>query len=161
MKKTATFFLVWLILTTSHLFSQTSRETTVKLEWEEQGFVHFYSENYAVFVSKPDFLSFQNELLAGLFDEYAEKSDSINLKDPFPIFKQEQKDLLWNQLMHCAADGQMLIFPNDSKRKLKTVLIIDDTRIPGGSGTIWECRDPKTNQVIFDHNRTYTRSHNF
>ena len=152
MKKIATFFLVLMILTSSSLFSQTRKETTVKLEWQEQGFVHFYTAGYSVYVSKPDFLSFQNELLAGLFDEYADKNDSINLMDPFPIFKIEQRDLLWNQLMHCATEGQMLIIPNDSKKKLKNIIIIDDSSLREKSGTIWECRDPRTNQIIFSHN---------
>lgn len=152
MKKIATFFLVLMMFTSSSLCSQTRKETTVKLEWQEQGFVHFYTAGYSVYVSKPDFLSFQNELLAGLFDEYADKNDSINLMDPFPIFKTEQRDLLWSQLMHCAAAGQMLIIPNDSKKKLKSIIIIDDTSLREKAGTIWECLDPRTNHVIFSHN---------
>lgn len=161
MKKIATFFLVLMMFTSSSLFSQTRKETTVKLEWQEQGFVHFYTAGYSVYVSKPDFLSFQNELLAGLFDEYADKNDSINLMDPFSIFKIEQRDLLWNQLMHCAAEGQMLILPNDSKKKLKSILIIDDTSLREKAGTIWECRDPRTNQVIFSHSVSLTGLPNF
>ncbi len=161
MKKIATFFLVWMMFTSSSVFGQTRRETTVKLEWQEQGFVHFYTAGYSVYVSKSDFLSFQNELLAGLFDEYADKNDSINLMDPFPIFKMEQRDLLWNQLMHCAAEGQMLILPNDSKKKLKTVVIIDDTSLRERAVTIWECRDPRTNQIIFSHSMAFTGTPNF
>ncbi len=152
MKKITTFFLVLMMFTSSSLFSQTRKETTVKLEWQEQGFVHFYTAGYSVYVSKTDFLSFQNELLAGLFDEYADKNDSIDLTDPFPIFKIEQRDLLWNQLMHCAAEGRMLILPNDSKKKLKNVIIINDTSLRERAGTIWECRDPRTNRIIFSHN---------
>lgn len=152
MKKYATFFLVFMMFASASLFSQTRKETTVKLEWQEQSFVHFFTADYSVYVSKPDFLNFQNELLIGLFDEYADKNDSIDLKDPFPIFKPEHKDLLWNRLMHCAAEGQMLILPNDSRKKLKNVIIMDDTSHRERSGTIWECRDPRTNQVIFAHN---------
>ena len=112
-------------------------------------------------MSKPDFLNFQNDLLVGLFDEFAQKSDSINLRDPFSIFKIEHQNLLWSQLMECAADGNMLILPNDSKKKLKNVLIIDDTRFRDSAGSIWECRDPRTNQVIFAHNVAFFGSPDF
>lgn len=151
MKKSATFFLVLIMSASSSLFGQTRKETTVKLEWREQGFIHFYTNEYSVYVSKPDFLNFENELLVGLFEEFAQKNDSINLKDPFPIFKPEHQNLLWSQLMQCAKEGHMLILPADSKRKLKNVLIIDDTAVQGSAGTIWECRDPRTNQLIFAH----------
>lgn len=161
MKKYATLFSVLMISTSSFLFSQTRKETTVKLEWQEQGFLHFYTNEYSVYVSKPDFLNFQNELLVGLFDEFAQKSDSINLRDPFSIFKIEHQNLLWSQLMECAADGNMLILPNDSKKKLKNVLIIDDTRFRDSAGSIWECRDPRTNQVIFAHNVAFFGSPDF
>jgi hypothetical protein len=153
MKKIATLFSVLMLFTSSPLFSQTRKEATVKLEWQEQGFIHFYSSNYSVYVSKPDFLNFDNELLIGLFDEYSDKNDSINLDNPFPGFKTEQKDLLWGRLIHCAVTGKMLILSNDSKKKLKNVLIIDDRKVHGSGTEIWECRDPKTNQIIFAHNQ--------
>ncbi len=153
MKKNATFFLVLMILLSSSVFGQSRKETTVKLEWQEQGFVHFYNSNYSVYVSKPDFLNFNNELLIGLFDEYSDKTDSINLNDPFPAFKAEHKEVLWNQLIRCAVEGRMLILPNYSKKKLKNVLIVDDKTLQ--TSAVWECRDPKTNQVIFAH---YTNS---
>lgn len=152
MKKYATLFLVFMMFASFSLFSQSLKETTVKLEWHEQSFVHFYSPNYSVYVSKPDFLSIQNELLAGIFDEYAQKEDSISLENPFSAFKSEQQDVLWGQLIECAADGHMLILPSDSKKKLKNVLIIDGTRNGKGTET-WECRDPRTNRVIFAHSR--------
>jgi len=151
MKKSATFFLVMMITASSSLFGQTRTETTVKLEWQEQGFLHFYTDEYSVFVSKPEFLDFQSELFAGIFDEFAQTKDSIDLNNPFPVFKAEQQNLLWSQLMHCAAEGHMLIIPNHSKKKLKNVVIIDDTSVRGSAGSIWECRDPRTNQVIFAH----------
>ena len=153
MKKIATLFSVLTLFTSSPLFGQTRKETTVKLEWQEQSFIHFYAGKYSVYVSKPDFLNFENELLVGLFDEYADKNDSINLDDPFPGFKPEQKELLWNQLIRCAVEGRMLILPSDSKKKLKNVLIVDDKTLQASA--VWECRDPKTNQVIFAH---YTNS---
>lgn len=140
-----------MLFTSSQLFGQTRKETTVKLEWQEQSFVHFYTGKYSIYVSKPDFLDFDNELLVGLFDEYSDKNDSINLNDPFPGFKTEHRDLLWGRLVHCAVAGKMLILPTNSKKKLKTVLIIDDRKAEGTGMEIWECRDPKTNQVIFDH----------
>ena len=151
MKKIATLFLVSMLLSPACLFGQTKKETTVKLEWHEQSFIHFYSPGYAVFVSKPDFLNIDNELLIGLFDEFAEKNDSIDLTDPFPYFKAEQKNLLWEKLMECASEGHMLILPTDSKKKLKNVVIIDEKRVDGIS-SIWECRDPRTNQLIFSRN---------
>lgn len=150
MEKYATLFLVFMMFASFSLFSQSPNETTVKLEWHEQSFVHFYSPNYSVYVSKPDFLSIQNELLAGLFDEYAQKEDSISLENPFPAFKSEQQDVLWGQLKKCAGDGHMLILPSDSKKKLKNVLIIEDTNNEKGTET-WECLDPRTNRVIFAH----------
>ncbi|WP_430402118.1 hypothetical protein [Fluviicola sp.] len=153
MKKRATFFLVLLMSASSSLFGQTRKESTVKLEWKEQGFVHFYTAEYSVYVSKPEFLDIQNELLIGMFDEYADQNDSINLKDPFSVFKPEQQNLLWNQLKECATAGHMLILQNNSKRKLKNVVIIDDTKVHGNGIEVWECRDTKTNQVIFAHNR--------
>ncbi len=149
MKKYATLFFVFMMFTSFSLLSQSRKETTVKLEWHEQGFIHFYSPEYAVYVSKPEFLDMQNELLIGLFDEYAQKQDSISLEDPFSAFKSEQEDVLWAQLKECAADGHMLILPNVSKKKLKSVLIIDDTKVNGMSTAVWECRDPKNNHVIF------------
>jgi hypothetical protein len=45
----------------------------------------------------------------------------------------------------------MLIIPHDSKKKLKNVLIVDDKTVQGSAGTIWECRDPRTSQLIFSH----------
>ena len=152
MKKIATFFLVLMISLSSSVFGQTRKETTVKLEWQEQGFIHFYSGDYSVYVSKPDFLNFDNELLVGLFDEYSDKNDSINLNNPFPEFKTEHQQQLWNQLVLCATEGRMLILPNDSKKKLKNVLIVDDRTVHGSGMEIWECRDPRNNQVIFAHN---------
>ena len=150
MKKYATLFLVFMMFASFSLFSQSPKETTVKLEWHEQGFVHFYSPDYAVYVSKPEFLNIRNELLAGIFDEYAQQEDSISLENPFSVFKPEQQDILWNQLMECAAEGHMLILPSDSKKKLKNVLIIDGTNNGKGTET-WECLDPRTNRVIFAH----------
>lgn len=159
MKKRATFFLVMMMSASSHLFGQTRTETTVKLEWQEQGFLHFYTDEYSVYVSKPEFLDFQSELFAGIFDEFAQTKDSIDLNDPFPVFKEEQQNLLWNQLMHCAAEGQMLIIPYNSKKKLKSIVIFEDKNVPA-LGEIWECRDPKTNQLIFAHN-VFTSNPNF
>lgn len=153
MKKYATLFLVFMMFTSFSLFSQSRTETTVKLEWHEQGFIHFYSTDYSVYVSKPEFLDIKNELLIGLFDEYAQKQDSINLENPFSSFKSEQQDVLWARLMECATDGQMLILPNVSKKKLKTILIIEDRKVYGSGTEIWECRDPRTNRVIFAHNQ--------
>jgi hypothetical protein len=118
MKKYATLFLVFMMFTSFSLFSQSPKETSVKLEWHEQGFVHFYSPGYSVYVSKPDFLNIQNELLVGLFDEYAQKEDSISLANPFSVFKSDQQSVLWDQLKACAAEGHMLILPVDSKKKL-------------------------------------------
>lgn len=161
MKKSATLFLVMMIAASSSLFGQTRTETTVKLEWQEQGFLHFYTDEYSVFVSKPEFLDFQSELFAGIFDEFAQTKDSINLNNPFPVFKTEQQNLLWSQLMHCAAEGQMLIIPYRSKKKLKNIVIIDDKSVQGSAGTIWECRDPRTNQVIFAHSIASVGAPNF
>ncbi|WP_343633274.1 hypothetical protein [Fluviicola sp.] len=149
MKKSATLFLVLMVFTSSSLFSQTRKETIVKLEWREQGFVHFYSPEYSVYVSKPEFLNIQNELLIGLFDEYAQNLDSISLENPFSAFKSDQQDLLWAQLKECATDGQMLILPTVSKKKLKNVVIVDETKVYGNGTEVWECRDPKTDRVIF------------
>lgn len=149
MKKSATLFLVLMVFTPYSLFSQSRKETTVRLEWQEQGFVHFYSPEYSVYVSKPEFLNIRNELLVGLFDEYAQNKDSISLENPFSPFKSDQQDLLWAQLMECAADGHMLIVPNVSKKKLKNVVIVDDRKVYGSGTEVWECRDPKTNHVIF------------
>lgn len=154
MKKYATLFLVVMVSASSSVFSQTRKETTVKLEWQEQSFLHFYTDEYAVYVSKPDFLNLQNDLLVGLFDEFAENKDSMNLADPFSSFKTEYQNLLWNQLMQCAKDGHMLILPNDSKKKLKSILLVDNTSLRGNTGAIWECRDPRTNQLIFAHYTT-------
>jgi|GEM_PF-4378750 len=151
MKKSATLFFVMMITASSSLFGQTRTETTVKLEWQEQGFLHFYTDEYSVFVSKPEFLDFQSELFAGIFDEFAQTKDSIDLNNPFPVFKTEQQNLLWSQLMHCAAEGHMLIIPYRSKKKLKSVIIFEDKSVPA-LGEIWECRDPKTNHLIFSHN---------
>lgn len=153
MKKYATLFLVFMMFTSFSLFSQSPKETTVKLEWHEQGFVHFYSTDYDVYVSKPDFLNIRNELLVGLFDEYAQKEDSISLENPFSAFKYEQQDVLWAKLMECAADGHMLILPADSKKKLKNIVIIDGTRTYGKGMETWECRDPRNNRVIFAHSK--------
>ncbi len=153
MKKIATLFLVFMLFASSSLFSQTRKETTVKLEWKEQGFVHFYTAEYSVYVSKPEFLDIQNELLVGMFDEYADQNDSINLKDPFFVFKFEQQTVLWDQLKECATAGHMLILPNDSRKKLKSVVIVDDTKVHGSGIEVWECRDSKTNQVIFARNQ--------
>ncbi|WP_341901434.1 hypothetical protein [Fluviicola taffensis] len=151
MKKRATFFLVLLMSASSSLFGQTRKESTVKLEWKEQGFVHFYTAEYSVYVSKPEFLNIQNELLIGMFDEYADQNDSINLKNPFSVFKPEQQNLLWDQLKECATAGHMLILPNHSKKKLRSVVIFEDKDV-SALGEIWECRDPKTNHLIFSHN---------
>jgi hypothetical protein len=154
MKKYATLFLVVMLSTSSSLFGQTRKETTVKLEWQEQSFLHFYTGEYSVYISKPEFLDIQNELLVGLFDEFAQKEDSINLQNPFYAFKSEHQNILWSKLMECATEGHMLILPNDSKKKLKNVVIIDDKSVSGSAGTIWECRDPKANQAIFSHTIT-------
>lgn len=151
MKKYATILLVLMILPFTVLYGQTRKETAVKLEWQEQTFIHFYTADYSVFVSKPEFLNFDNALLVGLFDEFADIKDSINLADPFSSFKTEQQQLLWNQLIQCATAGHMLIQPADSKKKLKNVLIVDDKSVMASSGSIWECRDPRTNKVIFAH----------
>jgi hypothetical protein len=153
MKKYATLFLVFMMFTSFSLFSQSPKETSVKLEWHEQGFVHFYSPGYSVYVSKPDFLNIQNELLVGLFDEYAQKEDSISLANPFSVFKSDQQSVLWDQLKACAAEGHMLILPVDSKKKLKNVVIIDGANTYGKGIETWECRDPRTNRVIFAHNK--------
>lgn len=151
MKKYATILLILMIFPSTMLFGQSRKETSVKLEWQEQTFIHFYTADYSVFVSKPEFLSFDNDLLVGLFDEFAGMQDSINLADPFSSFKTEQQQLLWSQLIQCAAAGHMLIQPKHSGKKLKSILIIDDKSLQASAGTLWECRDPKTNQVIFAH----------
>jgi hypothetical protein len=161
MKKYATLFLVVMVSASSSLFGQKRTETTVKLEWQEQGSLHFYTDEYSVFISKPEFLDFQSELFAGIFDEFSQTKDSIDLNNPFPVFKTEQQNLLWSQLMHCASEGHMLILPTNSKKKLKTVVIIDDKSVQGSAGTIWECRDPKTNQVIFAHSVASVGAPNF
>nr|WP_294861267.1 hypothetical protein [uncultured Fluviicola sp.] len=159
MKKSATFFLVVMLFTSSSILCQTEKEITVKLEWQEQTFFHFYSNEYDVYVGKPEFLDLKNELLAGLFDEFAQAKDSINLTDPFSSFKVEHQKMLWNRLTHCASEGHLLIFQNDSKRKLKTVVILDDNSTPA-LGDIWECRDPKNKTLIFSHN-VFTSNPNF
>ncbi|MNJ92101.1 hypothetical protein D3C87_97580 [compost metagenome] len=161
MKKYATILLVLMILPSANLFGQTRKETAVKLEWQEQTFIHFYTTDYSVFVSKPEFLSFNNDLLVGLFDEFADTQDSINLADPFSSFKTEQQQLLWSQLIQCATAGHMLIQPADSKKKLKNVLIVDDKSALANSGNLWECRDPKTNKVIFSHYTAYIGNQSF
>ncbi len=153
MKKIATLLFVPMLFASGFVFAQIKTETTVKLEWHEQSFIHFYAPGYDVFVSKPEFMNFDNELLAGLFDEFADKNDSIDLTNPFPYFKTEQKNLLWKQLMTCTSEGNLLILPSDSKKKLKSVIIVRDTESAGMPGT-WECRDPRTNQLIFAYNKT-------
>jgi hypothetical protein len=159
MKKRATFFLVLVMFASFSVLGQTRKETTVKLEWEEQAFFHFYSNEYDLYVGKLEFLDLQNELLAGIFDEFAQTKDSINLKDPFSSFKLEHQQVLWNRLTHCASEGHLLIFQTDSKRKLKTIALLDDKSTPA-LGEIWECRDPKTNTLIFSHN-IFTSNPNF
>ncbi|MGV3611135.1 MAG: hypothetical protein ACO1N0_09315 [Fluviicola sp.] len=147
MKKFATLFSVLMLLTSSALYGQIRKETTVRLEWQEQSFIHFYAGKYSVYVSKTDFLNFENELLVGLFDEYSDKNDSISLQDPFNGFKAAHKDLLWNQLIRCASEGKMLVIPNDSKKKLKNIVIIDSD--PSQTDALWECRDPRDHVLIF------------
>lgn len=161
MKKYATILLVLMILPFTEVYGQTKKETAVKLEWQEQTFIHFYTADYSVFVSKPEFLNFNNDLLVGLFDEFADIQDSIHLEDPFSTFKPEHQQILWNQLIKCAASGHMLIQPADSKKKLKNVLIVDDKSLASNSGSLWECRDPRTNKVIFAHASAPVGNQNF
>lgn len=151
MKTYVAILSVLMILPSTQVFGQTRKETSVKLEWQEQTFIHFYTADYSVFVSKPEFLNFNNDLLVGLFDEFADMQDSINLADPFSSFKTEQQQLLWSQLILCATTGHMLIQPARSGKKLKSVVIVDDTASQANTGNTWECRDPKTKQVIFAH----------
>jgi hypothetical protein len=153
--------ILFLVLISANVFGQTRQETTVKLVWEEQAFFRFYSKEYSVYVSKPDFLNFDNELLIGLFAEFAQKQDSMNLENPFSTFTKEQQRLLWSQLIKCTMNGQLFIHPIHSNKRLKSVVIIDDKTVQGSAGTIWECRDPKTKQVIFSHSVASIGAANF
>ncbi|AEA45498.1 hypothetical protein [Fluviicola taffensis] len=150
------FFLV----ASSGAICQTRTETTVKLKWEEQTFFHFYTSEYHVYVSKLEFLNLDNELLSGLFIEFAQSNDSMNLKNPFSTFKPNQQTILWNQLIKCTTNGHLLIQPINEEKKLKSVVILDDKSFPA-IGEIWECRDSKTKKIIFSHSVASTGSPSF
>ena len=44
MKKYATILVILMIFPSTLLFGQSRKETSVKLEWQEQTFIHFYQD---------------------------------------------------------------------------------------------------------------------